>query len=335
MNARALRVVMLAVSLAALALPSSAWARPDGGANRAVTPSETQKAAALAKYEEGSKAFAQKRYKDAVDSFLEADATAQSPAFAYNIGLAYEGMGDDANALRWLREYLRRDPEAGDRDAVKPLIARHESRLAAKGIQQLTVLSEPAGATLLVDGRAVGVTPWTGELVPGPHTLQLQLRRYLDAEQSVELPASHADEVTVVLTQAPALGTAPTRAPASSRQLDHAPHDDADSGEGMLVMSAVALGLGAAGGAVAIGLEMTRRHAEDDARLAPTQIEAARHYERMSDRRTGARVAAGLGAGLAAAGVVMLVIGLSEASNDEAALDLDLQPLGLRLRGRF
>src|SRR5690606_25417412 len=125
-------------------------------------PSEEAKARALEKYEQGSAAFQRRRYKDAVDLFLEADAIAQSPAFAYNIGLAYREMGDDANALRWLREYMRRAPRDDDRRFVASYVNKLERRLMAKGVQQLTVMSEPAGATLVIDGEPKGVTPWTG-----------------------------------------------------------------------------------------------------------------------------------------------------------------------------
>ncbi len=50
----------------------------------------------------------------------------------------------------------------------------------------VSILSEPTGATVQVDGRVVGSTPLAGlELAAGPHRLRLTLDRYLDLEQEV------------------------------------------------------------------------------------------------------------------------------------------------------
>ena len=42
----------------------------------------------------------------------------------------------------------------------------------------VAVASDPAGATLSIDGADVGVTPWSGNLSVGPHTLTAALSGY-------------------------------------------------------------------------------------------------------------------------------------------------------------
>ena len=62
-------------------------------------------------------------------------------------------------------------------------------------MQQLSVLTTPAGATVRIDGASRGVTPWTGELPPGSHRLELQASGYRDSTQVFELPAQHAIDI--------------------------------------------------------------------------------------------------------------------------------------------
>src|SRR5687768_6364494 len=146
------------------------------------------------RFQSGVRAYEEGRYRDAVDLLLEADRSLHSPAFAYNIGLAYEAMEDQASALRWFRGYLRETPNTEDRPAVEKRIAALEAALQKRGIQQATVLSKPEGATVTIDSKPLGVTPWTGELVPGRHRVELNLRGHDRVERYVEVLAHRAQD---------------------------------------------------------------------------------------------------------------------------------------------
>ncbi|MCA9625949.1 MAG: PEGA domain-containing protein, partial [Myxococcales bacterium] len=176
-------------------------------------PPDPNKVRAKQLFEQGAQAYAQKHYKDAIDLFLSADRLVQSPAFPYNIAKAYREMGDTANALRWAREYLRRSPEAANRDEVEGDISRYEVRLAEKGVMQLTVRSSPSGATVLINGEPVGVTPWTGERVPGAINVLLRLRGYEERAQTLDLGAEHTLDVTVPLEAESATPPPPSPTP--------------------------------------------------------------------------------------------------------------------------
>jgi tetratricopeptide (TPR) repeat protein len=88
-------------------------------------------------YQAGAQAYAEGRFKDAIDLFLEAAQISPNPAFSYNIGLAYEQLGDPDNALRWYRDYLRELPNAPDRAEIEPRILDAERRLRERGVQQV------------------------------------------------------------------------------------------------------------------------------------------------------------------------------------------------------
>jgi PEGA domain-containing protein len=58
------------------------------------------------------------------------------------------------------------------------------------GAPRLTVASAPVGAAVLVDGKEVGLTPWSGELKLGDHAVQVRRAGYLIAERAVTLRAN-------------------------------------------------------------------------------------------------------------------------------------------------
>jgi len=256
-------------------------------------------------YQAGAQAYAEGRFKDAIDLFLEAARIAPNPAFAYNIGLAYEQLGDPDNALRWYRDYLRALPKAPDRAEIEPRILDAERRLRERGVQQVTILSKPEGATVEIDGKPVGVTPWTGELVPGRHKLTLMLRSYADAEQTFELPSDHAVDVSMSLSEVKQ--TAP---PAKVVAADAGAAPEVDS-PGVRPLTWIALGVGAAGLGAALGFELARTGAVESARQAPTNIEGKDEYDRAKSLETPARIAAGIGAAFAVAGGVLLYLDLT------------------------
>lgn len=258
-------------------------------------------------YQAGAEAYSEGRYKDAIDLFLEAARIAPNPAFSYNIGLAYEQLGDHDNALRWYRDYLRELPEAPDRADIEPRVREAEQRLRERGVQQVTVLSEPDGATVTMDGKPVGVTPWTGELTPGRHKLSLMLRDYSDAEQSFELPSDHAVDVRLSLSKA-RREPAPPAAAAEAPKQDSAPHAHR---VGPRPLTWAAFGVGAAGLGLALGFELARSGAVDSARSAPSNLEGKDDYDRAKSFETLGKVALGVGAAFTVAGGVLLYLDLS------------------------
>lgn len=278
--------------------------------------SEEAQESARKTYQAGAQAYAEGRYKDAIDLFLEAAGVAPNPAFSYNIGLAYEQLEDPENALRWYRDYLRELPNAPDRGDIEPRILAAERRLRDRGVQQVTILSKPEGATVAVDGRPLGVTPWTGELSPGRHKLALMLRHYADAERTFELPSDHAIDVSQSLTE-----YVPEAAPPKPSPKDAAPEEAQPSGARVRPLTWVAFGVGAAGLGTAIGFEMARASAVDSARNAPTNLEGKDDYDRAKSLETSARIAAGIGAAFAVAGGVLLYLDLTskDGANTAAA----------------
>lgn len=182
-------------------------AKPDLGEPEAVA-----KERARLLFEKGVSAYRESRFYDAVDVFLETNRLYPDPKFSYNIGKAFEGMGNQPSALRYYREYLRRLPDAPDASDVASHVHQLEQALSQKGIQQLTVITIPEGVTLKLDGQAVGITPWTGESFAGKHRLVLGALGYRPIESVIEIDPHRARDLDFELTREPAPLPGATRA---------------------------------------------------------------------------------------------------------------------------
>jgi len=313
-NLTLLRVACVGLLSLVLIAPSPALAQE---------PSAETQAEAKAHLQQGAKAYSKRRYKDAVDHFLNANRLVPSPALSFNIAKAYEKLGDWASTLNFYRDYLRRAPSAPDREEIEKLIAKYEGMLRDRGVQQLSVLSTPEGATVGVDGEAVGVTPWTGELTPGKHIATVQLRGYADAVEQFELTPDHAMDVSVALEPA-AKGSAaepqqqsdaPQPTPSAPPPLEDAAHDEKHTDQGVRAPTWIAFGVGGVALGAAVGFELMRRTAEDDAREAPTQVEAQDAFDSMERHQMTSRILAGVGGVALLTGGVLLFLDLSRSGD--------------------
>lgn len=179
-------------------VPARTEAKPDLGEPEAVA-----KERARLLFEKGVSAYREGRYYDAVDIFLETNRLYPDPKLSFNVGKAFEGMGNQAGALRYYREYLRRLPDASDAREVEGHVHQLEQTLSQKGLQQLTVLSSPEGATVKLDGQAVGVTPWTGESFAGKHRIVLEAAGYRRSESVIEIDPHRARDFNIELSKEP------------------------------------------------------------------------------------------------------------------------------------
>lgn len=324
------------------ACPALARAQTSGSAPDPTTP-EGKQAEGKARYERGAEAYAAGRFKDAIDLFLQADALAPSAALSFNIARAYEKIADDAATLQWYRDFRRRAPDAPNAHDVDQRIHALEATLASKGVQQLTVLTSPLGATVIIDDQPVGVTPFTGQFAPGPHKVLLSLRGYADTERKVELAAEHAQDLNVPLvpasrierTDAGQAGSAPSAGPLSPTA-PGAPTDQKPR-RGFGIWPWIGIGAGAATLGGALAFEMARRTAESDAENDDTQVGYKAKLERMQSRQTTARVLGAVGGALLLGGGTLLIWDLTSRRAQPARASLVCLDggCGATVEGRF
>ncbi len=306
---------------------------PRSACRRAPTP--TRSTQAKQRFAAGAQAYHEARYKDAIDLFLQANGLDPHPDLIYNVGQAYEKLGDVPAALRSYREYLRVKPGAGDRATVEASIKNLEARLRERGVQQVTIFTTPSGAELTLDQKPAGRTPWTGEIAPGRHMAILRASGYPDLAKEFVLVGDRAMDLEValpltasgaaVVLPSPQAPVAPPAAVAPPKPHVHP-------------WTIAALGAGVVGLGAALGLELARQSAQSSAEGDPTQIGYHSAYSTMTSDQTNARVLAGVGAALVVTGGVLLVVDLRPASSAapaRAGLGCFLGACGAVASGRF
>jgi tetratricopeptide (TPR) repeat protein len=205
-----LLVGLLAQATPSLADKSAAPARPTLDPSPSLLPKleldgpeAEAKDRARALFQQGVAAYRAGKYYEAVEIFLDTQRIYPDTQLCFNVARAYENLGNGAAALRYYRDYLRQADRPSDGDDVRERVRRLEQQLAQRSVQQVTVLSRPESATVLLDGKPVGITPWTGETYPGKHRLALTLDNYAGQEQVIDVDAYAAHDVSVVLMPLP------------------------------------------------------------------------------------------------------------------------------------
>lgn len=265
-------------------------------------------------YEAGARAFSERRNAAAIVYFQRAVRILPNPKLTYNIGLAYEDMGDPGNAIFQYLSYLRQQPHSELRQEVLQRIERLEQQLAVSGVQQLSVSTSPPGAILKVNGIAEGITPYSGQFQPGSHSLSLQLPGHESQTTTVHLQPDHAFEVRLKMLR---------HAPISQQsQLSIRP----------LTWSLLAIGAGSLAGG--IGFEIARSNAARDETAARTTTGSARASGAANAHQMASLSLLGFGSALMLAGGLLMLQDLLPPSLAEQTQALNFQlPCGHRFCG--
>jgi tetratricopeptide (TPR) repeat protein len=114
-------------------------------------------------FQTGKQLFDAGDYRGAIREFEAANRLAPAPLLLFNIGLAYERLGEAAPALQHFKAYLEQQPSASNRSLVEIKIARLEGELA-QGVPAPGAGQVPGQ----VPGQSSGQTPGQPGTVPAP-----------------------------------------------------------------------------------------------------------------------------------------------------------------------
>jgi tetratricopeptide (TPR) repeat protein len=93
---------------------------------------DDDKAVAREAYQKGSRYYDLRQYAEALDAFKRAYLNYEEPAFLFNIAQCHRALGHRDEALQFYRSYLRKLPNAPNRDEVRRIIATLEATPAPK-----------------------------------------------------------------------------------------------------------------------------------------------------------------------------------------------------------
>jgi tetratricopeptide (TPR) repeat protein len=287
-------------------------------------------------FTEAEQAFAAGDYRKAIELFRKADEQAPRAELEYNIALAYEAQGDKASALESYRAYLRRAPTSSDRTEVEANIVRLAKELGKVEQQQLTVVTAPAGATVLIDAQPKGFSPWTGEVPTGRHQLTVRRIGNQEAMQNVSMGVDQPVEVSLVLKEDPTVQAAEQTRLARERA-ELAERNRPTLLQRIQPITWGLMGAGAAGLVGAGAFEQARANSEDDARMAATQLAAEHELDSAESQQTTARILLGVGAGAMVLGGVFLYIDLSREPDSSTQLTAGCagRRCGVYAKGQF
>jgi hypothetical protein len=151
-STRAKHSVVLAVAIAAALMSSIApvFAQAD------------PKAAAQQKMAQGAQLLEQGQPAEALGLFKEAYELVQNPRYQYNIGVACQALGRDAEALQSFQTFVA-NAQGVRQEYIDD--AHKQIDLLRERVAKVVVTSSVPGASVLVDGRDVGLTPLAQSLV--------------------------------------------------------------------------------------------------------------------------------------------------------------------------
>lgn len=114
-----------------------------------------------------------------------------------------------------VRQARKASAPLGDPDAMVPALAQGlRGLLGPARPATLSVVTEPPGATVVVDGKAAGTSPTTlTDLAPGPHRVEATLAGHVAEPAGTVVQAGEAREVRITLARAALAEQPPPPAP--------------------------------------------------------------------------------------------------------------------------
>lgn len=163
-------------------------------------PTKADREKAKAAFKRGDEKFAAGDFAGAAEAFKEANATIPAPQATYRLALSLDKAGKTSEAAAAYKEFLAAPPP----DKMGEQKTAAEARLKELSVGSIKLTSNPAGATVTVDGTpASGPTPVTLSLPPGAHSIVLSSPDHEPVTRELTVAAGTSTDVAVELKPVP------------------------------------------------------------------------------------------------------------------------------------
>jgi hypothetical protein len=174
-------------------------------------PAGAQRSEGLALYRQGSELYEAGRYRAAIDHFKRSLAIYRHKNTLYALGEAYRRLGQLRRSHHYYQRYASMLPD-GERGAFEKKL----ERMLGEARSEISITTEPPGATVMVDGEIRGSTPPRGALRltlrAGEHLIGVKLAGHRPASRAVT--AQFGEPMGLHLRLRPRTKKRPPRAPA-------------------------------------------------------------------------------------------------------------------------
>jgi tetratricopeptide (TPR) repeat protein len=164
----------------------------------AQAPTAEQRAHARELYGQGQAAYAAEHYQEALDAYQAAFREVPNPVVLLGVSLAQEHLDQREAARATLEQYLVLRPDAPDRAAVEARIAA----LPAPTTGTVHVACTPVGASIELDGHAIGTGTAEAQVPAGTHELHIALAGHEPITRSIDVAAGHRVDLELTLVEA-------------------------------------------------------------------------------------------------------------------------------------
>lgn len=162
-------------------------------------PTDEARAAAGAAFKRAVAAEKRQDWRTAIREYQAAYDLSPHPDVLYNIAAVHERLGEARAAAGFYQRYLDGSPAAPDRAKVIGKLAELRARPA-----EVQLTSDPAGASVTIDGQPRGQTPLAVTLDGGSHQVTLQAG---PARRAMVIAVEYGERQDVALTLVAGQGT--------------------------------------------------------------------------------------------------------------------------------
>jgi hypothetical protein len=284
-------------------------------------PSKAERAKARAAFEKGEEKFKSGDFPAAVEAFREANEIIPAAQAWYKIAVSLDKQGKVAEARDAYLSFLDFPPPEKMADQK----AEVEARMLALSKGTIKLTTEPAGATVTIDGEpAKGPAPLALMVKPGKHKIDVSAPAYEPSTREVEVGAGATLEVTIPLAATPPPPPPPpvvSAPPVASAPPPAAPVKEQPPPS--KVPAYVTLGLGGVGAVVGTIFGLQALSAKSDFKSKPTTDNA----DRAERNALIADMAFGVAVTLGITGTVLLLAGGDKPAEPAKAGQLRLSPV--------
>ncbi|HEY4158082.1 MAG TPA: PEGA domain-containing protein [Polyangiaceae bacterium] len=299
----------LAPDAAAADKPAAAPAKAKAGKDAKDEPGKPDKKtrdAARAAFGDAEKAYAAGDFQAAFDHYRKANDLIPAAAASYKMAKCLDQLGKTDDAIK-AYDALFADPGIDKLSADK--LDDAKARLAdlkSKQVGQVSVTTNPAGATVSVDGVAqMGETPMVLKLAPGEHTIKVVEKEFEAKELKVDVKVGDKSEQKLDLVPLPLPAVEPAAAEPAAAPATAPPAAPASTEPPSKVPAYVTLGIATAGAIVGtiFGVQALQNKSDFDKNPTTKKADDTERSALIADMAFGVAVTLGV------TGIVLLTSG--------------------------